>query len=320
MLVVDYHGAILGIHVNAVDAPAERPAGILDLKLIKGELKVARGKGCKRLGLVGKHALQLRQNLGHLALLHWRERHQRALGTALAGVLGQGLGKDLVQQLLRARQIHGRHALHAHLGQTGMQVLQHVMDKVALLHVAKAGVDRLGFDAIRDEPAQRAGRIGLDLRGGRQARHKRRALALAVTTAQDQIRHGLIAQVLRSFAGHALAPKTFACRGIEVPYDIALTHALRLVGASGLSVVSRFSSFSGLGSASGLGMRPQLGPHGSRVALARLAIVRHAGKRNRTARGLHRAAKAHAQQGRGLKRHALATKARRQRGQWPLLV
>ena len=120
--------------------------------------------------------------------------------------------------------------------------------------------------------------------------------------------------MLRGFTGHALALETFACRGIEVPYDITLTHALRLVGASGLSVVSRFSSFSGLG------MRPQLGPHGSRVALARLAIVRHAGKRNRTARGLHHAAKAHAQQGRGLKRHALATKARRQRGQWPLLV
>ena len=106
MLVVDHHGTVLGIHVHAVDAPAKRPTGILDLKLIKGELQIARGEGRERLGLVGKHALQLRQDLGHLALLHRGERHQRALGTALAGVLGQGLGKDLAQQLLCTRQIH----------------------------------------------------------------------------------------------------------------------------------------------------------------------------------------------------------------------
>ena len=117
--------------------------------------------------------------------------------------------------------------------------------------------------------------------------------------------------MLRSFAGHALAPKTFARRGIEVPYDIALTHALRLVGVSGLSVVSGLVGVSGLSIVSGLGMRPQLGPHGRRIALARLTIVGHTGERNRTACRLHRAAKAHAQQGRGLKRHALATKARR---------
>ena len=217
-------------------------------------------------------------------------------------MLGQRLVKDLVQQLLCTRQILGRHALHALLGQTGMQMLQHVVDKVALLHVAKARVDRLGLNAIRHEPAQWAGRIGLDLRGGRQTRHERRVLALAIATAQDQIRNGFIAQMLRSFAGHALAPKTFACSGIKVGDDIALAHAR------------------GLGSASGLGMCQQLGPYGCRVALARLAIVRHARKRNRAACRPHRVAKAHAQQGRGLKRRALATKARRQRGQRPLLM
>ena len=153
MLVVDHHGTILGVHVHAVDAPAKRPTGILDLELVEGELQVARGKGGKCLGLVGKHALQLRQDLGHLALLHRRERHQRALRAALAGVLGQRLVKDLVQQLLSTRQILGRHALHAFLGQTGMQMLQHVVDKVALFHVAKARVDRLGLHAVRDEPA-----------------------------------------------------------------------------------------------------------------------------------------------------------------------
>lgn len=153
MLVVDYHGAILGIHIHAVDAPAERPAGILDLELVERKLQVARREGRERLGLVGKNALQLRQNLGHLALLHRGERHERALGTALARMLGQGLGKDLAQQLLRAWQIHGCHALHALLGQTGMQVFQHVVDKVALLHIAKASVDRLGLHAVRDEPA-----------------------------------------------------------------------------------------------------------------------------------------------------------------------
>ena len=153
MLVVDYHGAILGIHIHAVDAPAERPAGILDLELVERKLQVARREGRERLGLVGKNALQLRQNLGHLALLHRGERHERALGTALARMLGQGLVKDLAQQLLRAWQIHGCHALHALLGQTGMQVFQHVVDKVALLHIAKASVDRLGLHAVRDEPA-----------------------------------------------------------------------------------------------------------------------------------------------------------------------
>ncbi len=183
-----------------------------------------------------------------------------------------------------------------------MQVLQHVVDKVALLHVAKARVDRLGLDAIRDEPAQRAGGIGLDLRGGRQARHKRRVLALAIATAQDQIRNGFIAQMLRSFAGHALAPKTFACRGIKVGDDIALAHAR------------------GLGSASGLGMCPQLGPYGCRVALACLAIVRHTGERDRTARRLHRTAKAHAQQGSGLQRHAVAAQLGRQHGKRALFV
>ena len=45
MLVVDYHGAILGIHIYAVDAPAERPTGILDLELVERKLRVARGKG-----------------------------------------------------------------------------------------------------------------------------------------------------------------------------------------------------------------------------------------------------------------------------------
>ena len=164
-----------------------------------------------------------------------------------------------------------------------MQMLQHVMDEVALLHVAKARVDRLGLDAIRYEPAQRAGGIGLDLRGGRQARHKRRVLALTVAVAQDQIRHGLGTQMLRGFTGHALALEAFACRGIEVPYDIALTHALRLVGTSGLSVVSCLVGVCGLSSFSGLGVRPQLGPHGGWIALARLAIVRHAGKCNRAA-------------------------------------
>ena len=163
-----------------------------------------------------------------------------------------------------------------------MQVLQHVMDKVALLHVAKACIDGLRFDAIRDEPAQRAGGIGLDLRGGRQARHERRVLALAIATTQDQIRHGLGTQMLRGFTGHALALETFACRGIEVLYDITLTHALRLVGASGFSVTSGLSVVSDL-SAVSLGMRPQLGPHGSRIALARLAIVGHTGERNRAA-------------------------------------
>ena len=68
-------------------------------------------------------------------------------------MLGQGLVKDLVQQLLSARQILGRHALHALLGQAGMEVLQHIVDKVALLHIAKAGVDRLGLHAVRNEPA-----------------------------------------------------------------------------------------------------------------------------------------------------------------------
>ena len=94
--------------------------------------------------------------------------------------------------------------------------------------------------------------------------------------------------MLGSLARDALALEALAGRGIKIGDDIALAHARNLGGASGL------------------GMRPQLGPHGRRIALARLAIVRHAGKRNRTARGLHRAAKAHAQQGGRLKRHTAA--------------
>ena len=108
--------------------------------------------------------------------------------------------------------------------------------------------------------------------------------------------------MLRGFTGHALALETFACRGIEVGDDIALAYAR------------------GLGSASGLGMCPQLGPYGCRVALARLAIVCHAGERGRTARRLHCTAKAHAQQGGGLQRHAVAAQLGRQRGKRALFV
>ena len=67
-------------------------------------------------------------------------------------------------------------------------------------------------------------------------------------------------------------------------------------------------------------MRAQLGPHGSRIALARLTVVRHAGKHNGAARSLHRTPKAHAQQGGGLKRHAAAIQLFRQRGQRALLM
>ena len=153
MLIVDHHGAVLGIHVHTVDAPAERPAGILNVKIVKGKLQVARSKRRQRLGFIGKHAFQLRQNLGHLALLYRRERHERALVATLGGMFGQGLVKDLAQQLLSTWQVLGRHTFHALLGQTGVQVFQHVVDKVAFLHIAKAGVDRLGLHAVRDEPA-----------------------------------------------------------------------------------------------------------------------------------------------------------------------
>ena len=288
VLVVDHHGTILGVHVHAVDAPAKRPTGILNVKIVKGKLQVARGKGGKCLGLVGKHSLQLRQDLCHLALLHRRERHERALRASLAGVLGQRLVKDLAQQLLSARQILGRHAFHALLGQAGMQVLQHIVDKVALLHVAKARVDGLRFDAIRHEPAQRARRVRLNLRGGRQARHERRVLALAIAATQDQVRHSRLTQMLRSLARDALALDALTGRWIKIGDDTALAHARNPGGASGL------------------GVRSKLGPRSRRIALTRLAIVRHAGKRNRAARSLHRAAEAHAQQGGGLKRHAAA--------------
>ena len=203
-------------------------------------------------------------------------------------MLDQRLVKDLAQQFLSARQVLGRHALHALLGQAGMEVLQHVVDKVALLHVAKAGVDGLGLHAIRHEPAQRARRVRLNLRGGRQTRHERRVLTLAVAATQNQVRHSRLTQMLRSLARDTPALDALASRWIKVGDDIALAHACHLGGASGL------------------GMRPQLGPHGSRIALARLAIVGHAGEHNGAACRLHRAAKAHAQQSRGLKRHAAA--------------
>ena len=82
--------------------------------------------------------------------------------------------------------------------------------------------------------------------------------------------------MLRSLARDTLALEPFAGGGIKIGDDIALAHARNLGGASGLSMRSQFS------------------PHGRRIALARLAIVRYAGKRNRAARSLHHAAKAHA--------------------------
>ena len=108
--------------------------------------------------------------------------------------------------------------------------------------------------------------------------------------------------MLRSLARYALALEALAGCGVKIARDIALAHASQLGGADSL------------------GMRPQLGPHGRRIALARLTIVGHTGERNRTTRRLYRAAKACAQQGSRLKRHALATEARRQRGQRPLFV
>ena len=108
--------------------------------------------------------------------------------------------------------------------------------------------------------------------------------------------------MLRSLARDALALDALTGRWIKIGDDIALTHARNPGGAGSL------------------GVRPQLGPHGSRVALARLAIVGHTGERNRAACRPHRAAKAHAQQGRGLKRHAAAPQLCRQRGQRALLM
>ena len=108
--------------------------------------------------------------------------------------------------------------------------------------------------------------------------------------------------MLRSLARDTLALDALAGRWIKIGDDTALAHTRNLGGASGL------------------GMRPQLGPHGSRIALARLAIVGHAGEHNGAARRLHHAAKAHAQQGRGLKRHAIAPQLDRQRGQRALLM
>ena len=83
--------------------------------------------------------------------------------------------------------------------------------------------------------------------------------------------------MLRSLARNTLALDTLAGRRIKIGDDTALAHARNLGGTSGL------------------GIRPQLGPYGCRVALACLAIVCHARKRNRAACRLHRAAKAHAQ-------------------------
>ena len=94
--------------------------------------------------------------------------------------------------------------------------------------------------------------------------------------------------MLRSLARDTLALDALAGRWIKIGDDTALAHARNLGGASGL------------------GMRSQLGPHGSRIALARLAIVRHAGEHNGAVRCLHRAAKAHAQQCGRLKRHTAA--------------
>ena len=94
--------------------------------------------------------------------------------------------------------------------------------------------------------------------------------------------------MLRSLARNSPTLDALAGRWIKIGDDTALAHARNLGGASGL------------------GMCPQLGPHGSRIALARLAIVGHAGEHNGTACRVHRAAKAHAQQGRRLKRHAAA--------------
>ena len=108
--------------------------------------------------------------------------------------------------------------------------------------------------------------------------------------------------MLRSLACDALALDALAGRWIKIGDDTALAHARNLGGASGL------------------GMRPQLGPHGSRIALACLAIVRHTGERDRTARRLHRTAKAHAQQGSGLQRHAVAAQLGCQRGKRALFV
>ena len=94
--------------------------------------------------------------------------------------------------------------------------------------------------------------------------------------------------MLRSLARDALALDALAGRWIKIGDDTALAHARNPGGASGL------------------GVRSKLGPRGRRIALARLAIVRHAGKCNRAVRSLHRAAEAHAQQGGRLKRHTAA--------------
>jgi len=142
-LKVEYAGWPLGGRIDRVDVDAENRAVVIDYK---------HRTGVEEFKLADPTVRDEESGTAPIDDPRWLPPHTQTL-IALAGVLGQRLVKDLVQQLLCARQILGRHALHALLGQTGMQILQHVVDKVALFHVAKARVDRLGLHAVRDEPA-----------------------------------------------------------------------------------------------------------------------------------------------------------------------
>ena len=197
--------------------------------------------------------------------------HERARARGLvAGMLGADLVEHLSEALQASVEVLRRDARDALLDERGVQAVHDVVDEVALLHVSETRVERLGADARGHEPAQGAGDVALDLRSGELARHQAAGVAL-VTLVEDQVPDGVGAELLRRQACDPLAGQARPAGGIEVPHDVALAHR------------------------DGARRRPaawaaaKLRPHRRRVAVPRLAVMRHAGENRPGTRGGERA-------------------------------
>lgn len=141
VLIVDHHGVPLGVHVNAVDAPAEREAGIGGAQVVEAILQVGRMERLECSGLVAQHSLHLGQDPIELKALARREGHQwRRARRPAPRMLGADFLENLVETTEARIQVARRHARHALVYQRLMKTVEHVVDEVALFHVAKARI------------------------------------------------------------------------------------------------------------------------------------------------------------------------------------
>ena len=132
--------------------------------------------------------------------------------------------EDLLERLQRHPEILRRHAFEAVLDEGGMQTVEDIVHEVAHLDAAESGVDAGRPDAVRDEPAQGAGEIGLDL-GRRELTGLERGIGvLRIALAKHKVGQGAGGEGLGRQAGDPIGFEPPRGRRVEIGCDIALPH------------------------------------------------------------------------------------------------